>query len=137
MDEKKKILIVDDWDDIRRILQGMTEAVLNKYFNRNDFVIDGAVNGKKALEYFNKNNGNVEMLLTDIRMPEMDGLTLLNKLHSNGYQLPKTIGIISGTVGDVLDSNIPNEYYHFVLEKPFRLEELRSLFNEHYFSKIK
>lgn len=133
MDEKKKILIVDDNDLVRGTIKRVVQYLFNEFFSKNNFEIVEAVDGEKALEYFSGNNGSIDILLTDIRMPRMNGTTLLTKLHTEGYPLPKTIGIISGTVGDVGEINLPEEYYHFILPKPFLVEKLKDLFKKHYF----
>jgi len=71
MSETKKVLIVDDSAIIRQTIK--------KYISEADVEIVGsAENGKVALELFKKTNPDIVTL--DITMPEMDGLTLLEKM---------------------------------------------------------
>ena len=69
----KKILLVDD--------HKMVRDAMSFYFNGNeDYVIkDQAVNGQDALEYLKK--GAYDILITDINMPMMNGLELVEKIH--------------------------------------------------------
>src|SRR5690606_35642747 len=55
--------------------------------------IECAASGEEALEFVNKNTTHV--LITDIRMPDIDGLQMLQKLVTMSRQLPVVI-VISG-----------------------------------------
>ncbi|GIW48803.1 MAG: hypothetical protein KatS3mg079_279 [Caloramator sp.] len=83
----KKILIVDDEKNIR---QGIKAMIENKYPNVYEILL--AANGQEALNYYKENN--IDLLITDIRMPVMDGLTLISNLHSNNVET--NIIILSG-----------------------------------------
>ena len=69
-----KILLVDDEKTER---EGI--AFLIKKFNL-PLTVAEAVNGKAALEYIHKNN-DVDILLTDVKMPFMDGLELAKRVN--------------------------------------------------------
>lgn len=69
-----KMIIVDDEAEIR--------FGLKNYFPWNELgfeVVHACANGKEALEYID--NHPVNLVLTDIRMPGMDGIELARKLH--------------------------------------------------------
>ncbi|MGG7176280.1 response regulator transcription factor [Clostridium paraputrificum] len=68
---KKNILIVEDEIRIRFLLRD--------YFLKEDFNILEAENGQDALELF-KNN-KIDLIILDIMMPVMDGLTMLEKIR--------------------------------------------------------
>lgn len=69
-----QILIVDDMDIVRRELKR-----LKLWGEKTGFVIsDEASNGQEALEKLKKNP--VDMVMTDIRMPKVDGIELLEKI---------------------------------------------------------
>ncbi|MBO7461071.1 MAG: response regulator, partial [Bacteroidales bacterium] len=71
-----KILSVDDEADL--------EALLTQYFRRKirkgEYEFFFAHNGLEALMILSK-NPDIEIILSDINMPEMDGLTLLAKIN--------------------------------------------------------
>ncbi len=80
-----RILVVDDEADLEMLIrQKFRKDIREKKF---DFLF--ASNGKEALEKL-KEDPDIDLALSDINMPEMDGLTLLSKLGES-YPLIKTI----------------------------------------------
>ncbi len=77
--ENKKILIVDDealiLDKVTKILSASFENILT------------ATNGVEALDVIAKNN-DLCCVVTDIRMPEMDGIELIKAARSQGEEVP-------------------------------------------------
>ena len=71
MKENKKVMIVDDSSIIRK-------TISNYLSEENIEIVGSAENGKVALDLFKKTNPDIVTL--DITMPEMDGLTLLEKM---------------------------------------------------------
>ncbi|MBN1962780.1 MAG: sigma-54-dependent Fis family transcriptional regulator [Deltaproteobacteria bacterium] len=82
----QRILIVDDESGMR--------AMLNLLLSRNGYLVSEACNGNEALQILAQNS--VDIVLTDVRMPELDGLGLLQKLHD--LQLPVTVIMMSAFV---------------------------------------
>lgn len=68
---KKNILIVEDEFRIRFLLRD--------YFSAEDYVVFEAENGKEALDIFKDNK--IDLIILDIMMPVMDGLTTLQKIR--------------------------------------------------------
>lgn len=72
----KKILIVDDEEDV----QGLFLQRFRKELKSGELDFQFALSGKEALEYLQHQNPlEVVMLLSDINMPGMNGLELLEK----------------------------------------------------------
>lgn len=71
-----KILVVDDELELERLIKQR----LRKNIRDKEIELIFAHNGKEALEKL-QSDRHIDMVLTDINMPEMDGLTLLNKLR--------------------------------------------------------
>lgn len=88
-----KILVVDDEADL--------EVLITQKFRRKikageyNFVF--ALNGREALEILQKQQ-DIDMILSDINMPEMDGLTLLTKVKE---QSPLLKAVIISAYGDM------------------------------------
>jgi len=71
-----KILVVDDESD----LQILIKQKFRKKIREGSYEFVFAMNGKHALEQL-QDHSDVDVVLSDINMPEMDGLTLLQKLN--------------------------------------------------------
>jgi len=81
-----KILVVDDETDLEALIkQKFRQKIRDKKY---EFLF--AVNGVKALEQVEK-NPDIDLVLSDINMPEMDGLTLLSKLNENNSLMKAVI----------------------------------------------
>lgn len=82
-DEKATILIVDDDEINRMILEDMLYE---------DYNIEQAENGIKALEKLSDESFHFSLVLLDIIMPEMDGLEVLQRMKAN--DITKNIPVI-------------------------------------------
>jgi adenylate cyclase len=71
-----KILVVDDEADLELLIKQKFRRQIREEVYQ--FVF--AINGRHALETL-KQHTDIDVVLTDINMPEMDGLTLLGKMH--------------------------------------------------------
>lgn len=82
-----KLMLVEDEDIIRKGIRDLIGRVAPDFE-----VVYEAAHGKEALTYLERNV--VDVLITDIRMREMDGLQMVEKLRTAGHEMP--IVIISG-----------------------------------------
>jgi DNA-binding response OmpR family regulator len=71
----RSVLIVDDDEELRRMVAFTLKIA--------DFIVLESCNGKQALEIAENRNGPIDVLLTDLQMPEMDGLSLAGKLTAD------------------------------------------------------
>lgn len=85
-----KILLVDD-EKIER--QGI-KFLIQKF--KIPLIVEEANNGKKAWEYIERNN-DIDILLTDVKMPHMDGLELAKKVNQLN---PNIVIIIFSAYGE-------------------------------------
>ncbi|MCD9020702.1 response regulator transcription factor [Cohnella silvisoli] len=69
-----KTLIVDDEARIRRGIERLVNSCGEEWE-----VVATASDGKEALDCFHAAQGNIDLLITDVKMPEMDGLTLIKE----------------------------------------------------------
>ena len=118
MDEPHKILVVDDEPDLEQlVLQRMRREIRR---GRNAFVF--ARNGVEALDRLNE-DGSIDMVLTDINMPEMDGLTLLKQIPSVD---PNVRSVVVSAYGDMknIRTAMNRGAFDFVT-KPIDFEDLR------------
>ncbi len=89
-----KMLVVDDEPDLEQlVLQKFRKKIRDKEY---EFVF--AQNGIEALKVLQKDN-SIELVLTDINMPEMDGLTLLREMGALNHRLLRSV--IVSAYGDM------------------------------------
>lgn len=123
MSSKKKILIVDDNRDFCEKLKNYLG--LNENFNVVGTAYDGKTGYEMALET------KPDILLTDIVMPVMDGLTLMNKIKNSNIlsQKPKIIAF-SSTGYESIINNAMRLGAEFYFIKPFEMNALEERINE-------
>ena len=88
-----KILVADDEADLEMLIKQKFRQKIREH--QYEFIF--AVNGNDALEKL-KQHPDIDIVLTDINMPEMDGLTLLGKLHEIS---PLIKAVIVSAYGDM------------------------------------
>lgn len=88
-----KILVVDDETDLELLIKQR----FRKQIREQEYEFSFATNGNDALSKL-KEREDVSIVLTDINMPEMDGLTLLNKLNESK---PLIKSVIVSAYGDM------------------------------------
>lgn len=112
-----KILVADDETDLEMLIKQKFRRQIRE--NKYEFIF--ALNGNEALEKLEQ-NPDVSIVLSDINMPEMDGLALLTKL-TEGSPLVKTVMV--SAYGDM--ENIRNAMNHGAFDfvcKPVNFEDL-------------
>lgn len=115
---KPKILVVDDESDIRTLLR----AVLSV----SGYIVEDASDGEKAVEQLTKRE--FDLVISDIYMPNMDGIQLLKYMRENEFRMPVVIVTASTSEKDILDGyNWGADYY---LTKPFNNELLLEIVSE-------
>jgi DNA-binding NtrC family response regulator len=112
-----KILVVDDEENIRKVLSGLLKK--NGYTS-----VLTAADGIKALEIVN--DDNIDLIISDIEMPAMDGLELFLKVKDTG--IPFIILTAYGTIETAVNAT-KNGVYDFIA-KPFDEKNLIDTVNK-------
>ncbi|MCZ7658340.1 MAG: ATP-binding protein [Xanthobacteraceae bacterium] len=86
------------------------------------FTVIEAGNGVEAIEILESRGGEVDLVVSDVVMPEMDGPTLLKELRKRNPEL-KVI-FVSGYAEDAFEKNLPEPGQFHFLPKPFTLTQL-------------
>ena len=111
------ILLVEDEPQLSMVAKALMQAL--------GFSVIEAVNGKEALELYQKNAEYITLVVTDIGMPIMDGYELFRKLKDIVPELPI---IISSGFGDTLvSSRIATGEAAGFLSKPYSFDNLREV----------
>ncbi len=108
------VLLVEDEEAVRRGGKRMLET--------RGYTVHEAGSGTEALEIMDELNGEVDIVVSDVVMPEMDGPTLLRELRKNHPDL-KFI-FVSGYAEDAFARNLPADAKFGFLPKPFSLKQL-------------
>src|ERR1700716_4284386 len=81
-----------------------------------------ASNGIEAMEALEQKNGAVDLVVSDVVMPEMDGPTLLKTMRDRNPDLK--IIFVSGYAEDAFEKSLPENQQFAFLPKPFTLSQL-------------
>ena len=109
---KPKVLVVDDESDIRTLLR----AVLTV----SGYIVEDAHDGEAAVAQLEERE--FDLVISDIYMPNMDGIQLLRYMRQNEYRMPVIIVTASTAEKDILEGyNWGADYY---ITKPFDNERL-------------
>jgi CheY-like chemotaxis protein len=121
----ERILLVDDEEGIVHV----TETLLSSL----GYAVTVYTSSKDALESFRQHPNHFDLVITDLTMPEMDGLALSKKLREIRTDLP--ILLISGAHENVTTETAAAIGVDISLMKPFLTHELssriRQLFTQH------
>jgi two-component system, cell cycle sensor histidine kinase and response regulator CckA len=114
------VLLVEDEEAVRRGGKRMLEA--------RGYEVHEAGTGVEALEILTELEGKVDIVVSDVVMPEMDGPTLLTELRKD-YPDMKFI-FVSGYAEDAFAKNLPADAKFGFLAKPFSLKQLATSVRE-------
>jgi DNA-binding NtrC family response regulator len=108
-----RILLVDDQPEVRRVVR--------RNLVRAGYVVVEAWNGRIAIELAREST--FDLVISDVRMPDMDGLDLLTALHDFDPKLP--VVLTSGSPGppSVVQTRMLGAFAF--LEKPVPFETMR------------
>ncbi|WP_439272267.1 cell cycle histidine kinase CckA [Pseudochrobactrum sp. HB0163] len=114
------VLLVEDEDAVR---MGGVRALQTR-----GYTVHEASSGIEALEVLEELEGKVDIIVSDVVMPEMDGPTLLRELRKS-YPNIKFI-FVSGYAEDAFAKNLPEDAQFGFLPKPFSLKQLATAVKE-------
>ena len=106
------ILIIDD--------EKQLVSALSSILKQNNYSVDGAYDGEEGLDY--ATSSIYDLIILDVMMPKMDGLTLLKILRSKKIDTPILLLTAKSDVADkILGLNLGADDY---ITKPFNTDEL-------------
>ena len=108
----RKVLIVDDKEYIKKFL--------SDFFSLNGHEVITASNGKEALDILK--DGYCSLLITDLNMPEMDGIELVVNIRNTDISLP-----IIGMSLENKETEFLKAGADYFLSKPFSIYHLKSI----------
>ena len=111
--KKKNVLIVDDDPDVLTMLEGLL-----KKLEYNPFV---AANGEEAVRVIDSNK--IDVVVSDLVMPEMNGMELLKRVKSRKGDIPFVMITGHPSIETAIEAMKKGAYDY--LTKPFQAEEVR------------
>jgi len=117
LDLRKRALVVDDEEFVRQFMQ----EALRFCFSCS---VEGAADGLEAIEKLR--HGKYDLILSDIRMPRMDGLQLRRWLSENRPDLTERLVFVTGHAGVVDLDQTMGFFPHPVIRKPFTMDTIAS-----------
>ena len=108
------VLLVEDEEGLR--------ALNARGLSSRGYTVLTAGNGVEALEELERNEGKVDIVVSDVVMPEMDGPTLLKEMRKTNPDLK--IIFVSGYAEEAFQKNLPAGGQFAFLPKPFTLKQL-------------
>lgn len=114
MNEQQTVLLADDDESLRRVVE---------YNLREDgYEVLTAADGRTALQRFQESR--VDLVLTDVRMPEMTGFELLTHLKTMQPDLPVIVLTAHGTIDAAVEAMKAGAFDY--LTKPFSRDQLQA-----------
>ena len=113
MKEKQRILVVDDEQSMREFLSIM--------LSREGYQVELASDGQHACQLIDKTV--YDLILSDIRMPNLDGLSLLARVKEQGTDTTVIMMTAFSTTEQAVEAMKQGAYDY--LTKPFKNDEIR------------
>jgi two-component system alkaline phosphatase synthesis response regulator PhoP len=120
-DQRKKILVVDDEEDLTYFLKANLEIEENYEV----FIVTRAKDVfKSALKY------KPDLIILDIMMPQVDGIEILKKIKQSKNTLDIPVIILSAKIDDATKIKAAKLYVECYITKPVQIEELKEKIKE-------
>ena len=113
--EKKQVLIVDDEPNLRKILAAQ--------LSRDGYDVLTAEDGEQGLQTLRDHH--IDLVITDLKMPKVDGMTLLREALREEPELPIVMITAHGTVDTAVEALKTGAFDY--LTKPFDKDEVRQI----------
>jgi two-component system, cell cycle sensor histidine kinase and response regulator CckA len=108
------ILLVEDEEGLRALnARGLASR---------GYTVIEAGNGVEAIDVMERRGGNVDLVVSDVMMPEMDGPTMFKELRKRHPTI--RIIFVSGYAEDAFQKSLPDPEKYDFLPKPFTLKQL-------------
>lgn len=111
----KTVLIVDDEESVREIVAEMIGEM--------GYNVKGVESGEAALDLISKIN--FDLVISDVKMDGMDGLSLAQRLREKFPKLP--LALMTAYPSDNVYSMVREKLVDFLLLKPFQIDELQGM----------
>jgi len=113
--ETKQVLVADDEDNLRRVLKAQLQ--------HDGYEVHTVADGEAVLRALDEHH--IDVLITDLRMPKLDGMRVLEKVSSRFPRLPVIMITAHGTVDTAVEALKLGAFDY--VTKPFDQTEFRNV----------
>ena len=103
-------------------------ACLTACFWSAGYQVLAAQSGSQALDLYRQHQDEIHLIMTDMRMPHMDGFALITSVRAHDTSLP--ILIVSGYYDPQLIERVDKQPGVYLLHKPFGITEMIEVMQE-------
>lgn len=107
-----KILLVEDDLDLMRLF--------NDALTVGGYQVDGFTEPSKAFSHFKDNSHDYDLVISDVRMPQMSGLELVKKIN----EVNKDVKVLLMSAFEMESDNLKELKLNEFIQKPLHIEQL-------------
>jgi len=116
----KIILVIDDEELLIEICEMMLKRLGHKVFK--------AYSGSEGIKIFEANKNQIDLIISDMNMPEMDGQEVINKLRKIDHNIKVLLS--SGALLDSDEKEVIKRGFNGLLKKPYKINTLSEKMTE-------
>ena len=116
----KTILVIDDEELLIKICEMMLKRLGHKVFK--------SYSGSEGLKILETNKNQIDLIISDLNMPEMDGQEVVDKLRKIDHHVKVLLS--SGALSDLDEKEVINRGFDGFIKKPYNINTLSEKINE-------
>jgi CheY-like chemotaxis protein len=113
-DKSKTILLIDDEEIVINICEMMLKRFGHKVLK--------AHSGYEGLQLFKANKFKIDLIISDLNMPEMDGREVMEELRKIDPHVK--VMLSSGDLTDKIEKSVINKGFNGFIKKPYSMDTL-------------
>ena len=113
-EQEKTILLIDDEEIVINISKMMLKRL--------GYRVLTAYSGYEGLQLFEKNKSKIDLIISDLEMPNMNGNEVMDKLRKIDPQIK--VMLSSGALTDADEKDVMNKGFDGFIKKPYNLDTL-------------
>ena len=113
-EQEKTILLIDDEDMVIKISEMMLKRL--------GYRVLKAHSGYEGLKLFEENKSKIDLIISDLEMPKMNGKEVMDKLREIDPQIK--VMLSSGALTEADEKNVVNKGFNGFIKKPYNMNTL-------------